>query len=69
MLMKSTLLIGGVALALSANAAMQHAGAQSAPKFTVDPASPRIPNNWQLGQVASVSVDANDHVWIPQRPS
>jgi DNA-binding beta-propeller fold protein YncE len=38
------------------------------PKFRVDPAWPKIPNNWQLGQVASVSVDAQDHVWVLQRP-
>lgn len=68
--MKSTLLIGGVvALALSANPAMQHAGEQSAPKFTVDPSWPNVPEKWQFGQVASVSVDGNDHVWILQRPS
>jgi DNA-binding beta-propeller fold protein YncE len=38
------------------------------PKFRVDPSWPTIPSNWQLGQVASVSVDADDHVWILQRP-
>jgi hypothetical protein len=38
------------------------------PKFSVDPAWPKIPNNWQFGQVASVSVDAQDHVWVLQRP-
>ena len=39
-----------------------------APRFQVDPAWPKIPNNWQFGQVASVSVDAQDHVWVLQRP-
>ena len=39
-----------------------------APKFRVDPAWPTIPNNWQFGQVASVSVDMRDHVWVLQRP-
>ena len=33
--------------------------ATAAPKFRVDPAWPKIPNNWQFGQVASVSVDAD----------
>jgi DNA-binding beta-propeller fold protein YncE len=42
--------------------------AEPAPRFRVDPSWPTIPNNWQLGQVASVSVDAADHVWILQRP-
>ena len=52
-----------------ASPAMQQAAQVAAPKFTVDPSWPKIPNNWQFGQVASVSVDANDHVWILQRPS
>src|SRR2546426_12435359 len=38
------------------------------PMFRVDPAWRKIPNNWQFGQVASVSVDAQDHVWVLQRP-
>ena len=38
------------------------------PAFTVDPAWPTIPNNWQFGQVASVAIDAQDHVWVLQRP-
>ena len=48
-----------------------HAGqttTRDGPKFQVDPAWPKIPNNWQLGQVASVSVDGRDHVWVLQRP-
>jgi DNA-binding beta-propeller fold protein YncE len=39
-----------------------------APAFTVDPSWPKIPNNWQFGQVASVAIDADDHVWVLQRP-
>jgi len=42
--------------------------ASGAPHFRVDPAWAKIPNNWQFGQVASVSVDAQDHVWVLQRP-
>jgi DNA-binding beta-propeller fold protein YncE len=41
----------------------------SLPKFTVEPSWPRIPNNWVFGQVASVAIDAQDRVWILQRPS
>ena len=41
---------------------------RGAPAFRVDPSWPTIPNNWQFGQVASVSVDAQDHVWVLQRP-
>ncbi len=38
------------------------------PAFKVDPGWPKIPNNWQFGQVASVAIDAQDHVWVLQRP-
>ena len=41
----------------------------AATEFQVDPFWPKpLPNNWILGQVAGVAVDANDHVWIIQRP-
>ena len=42
--------------------------ARDVPVFRVDPSWPQIPANWQFGQVASVSVDADDHVWVLQRP-
>ena len=42
--------------------------ASGVPMFRVDPTWPRIPNNWQFGQVASVSIDEQDHVWVLQRP-
>ncbi|MEO8259776.1 MAG: hypothetical protein ABI868_20690 [Acidobacteriota bacterium] len=45
------------------------AAASAIPKFQVDPAWPKIPNSWQFGQVASVSIDAQDHVWVLQRPA
>src|SRR5271169_1936352 len=42
---------------------------EGAPTFQVDPFWPKpLPNNWILGQVAGVAVDAQDHVWIIQRP-
>jgi hypothetical protein len=45
------------------------ATAAEAPRYEVDPAWPKpLPNNWLLGQVSSVAVDAQDHVWITQRP-
>lgn len=37
--------------------------------FTVDPSWPKpLPNQWILGQVSGVAVDANDHIWVLQRP-
>ena len=45
------------------------AQAADAPKFQVDPAWPKpLPNNWIMGQAAGVAVDAQDHVWVVQRP-
>ena len=40
------------------------------PTFAVDPSWPKpLPNQWILGAVAGVAVDASDHVWIVHRPS
>jgi DNA-binding beta-propeller fold protein YncE len=48
------------------------AGAQSAtpkpPVFQVDPKWPTIPNNWVLGEVTSIAVDARDNIWVLHRP-
>jgi DNA-binding beta-propeller fold protein YncE len=39
------------------------------PAFRVDPYWPRpLPNNWILGQVGGISVDAQDNIWVFQRP-
>ena len=38
------------------------------PHFQVDPFWPHLPKQWILGQVAGVATDAQDHVWIIQRP-
>src|ERR1700749_795774 len=39
------------------------------PGYTVDAAWPKpLPNNWILGQVAGIAVDAKDHVWLIHRP-
>jgi hypothetical protein len=45
-------------------------GTPMAPAYEVDPAWPKaLPNQWILGAVAGVAVDAQDHVWIVHRPS
>ena len=57
--------------ATSAQSAAKHppqTASRRAPRFEVDPAWPKIPNNWQFGWVASVAVDGRDHVWVLQRP-
>ena len=44
------------------------AHAQS-PAFRVDPYWPKpLPHNWILGQVGGIAVDAQDNVWVFQRP-
>jgi hypothetical protein len=55
---------------LAVAAALLGAAAEDAPFYEVDPAWPRpLPNQWLLGAVAGVAVDANDHVWIVHRPA
>ena len=45
------------------------APAAEPPRFQVDPSWPKpLPNDWILGQAAGVAVDAQDHVWVIQRP-
>jgi hypothetical protein len=44
------------------------ANAQS-PAFRVDPYWPKpLPNKWILGQVGGIYVDAQDNIWVFQRP-
>jgi NHL repeat len=39
------------------------------PRYKVDPYWPQeLPNNWVMGQVAGISVDGQDHIWVLQRP-
>ncbi len=38
------------------------------PQFEVDASWPNMPNDWVTGQVSSVTVDANDVVWVLHRP-
>ena len=39
------------------------------PEYQVDPFWPKpLPNNWLIGQVSGVAVDAGDHIWILHRP-
>ena len=44
-------------------------GAGDAASFQFDPTWPKpLPDNWTLGNVVGVAVDARDHVWIVHRP-
>ena len=62
----SRLLASVVALcSLMVGCATQH----GVPKFEPDPSWPKpLPNNWMLGQVSGIFVDAHDHIWVTSRP-
>jgi DNA-binding beta-propeller fold protein YncE len=69
--MRSTIRLGVVFAAALAAVLVVETGRSAdrpVPKFQVEPGWAKIPNNWQLGQVASVATDAQDHVWVLQRP-
>jgi hypothetical protein len=60
---------GGLGTTLSSPiTAAQGAQGVTVPIFQADPAWPRLPNNWVLGEVSSVAVDRHDHVWVLHRP-
>src|SRR5262245_23240633 len=42
--------------------------AQRVPTYEVDPFWPKLPAKFELGQVGGVAVDAQDHIWVLQRP-
>ena len=44
------------------------ASGRDVPKFKVDPTWLKLPSKWTLGVVSSSAVDAQDHVWVLQRP-
>ena len=52
-----------------AKAQAQAPTARRVPVFEVDPAWPKLPNNWVVGHVASVAVDRRDHVFMLHRPN
>ena len=57
-------LIAGLGLGI-----LPHAAAAEGPEFKVDPSWPKaLPNNWIMGQIGGMTVDAQDHIWVNQRP-
>jgi hypothetical protein len=38
------------------------------PRFALDKSWPHVPEQWKLGFISSVCVDAEDHVWVLHRP-
>ena len=67
-------LAGGLAVAGCAGPSQQPAPAADAgplvPRFRYDKSFPQpLPNQWKLGHVTGVAVDARDHIWIIHRPA
>jgi DNA-binding beta-propeller fold protein YncE len=65
---RHALAVLALGLAALAGVAAQQAVTRRAPAFHVDPAWPAIPNNWVLGEVTSIAVDARDRIWVLHRP-
>jgi hypothetical protein len=58
-----------VSCAAPATAPEAAAASDGPPAFEPDPSWPKhLPNQWMLGQVSGVAVDAQDHVWVVHRP-
>ena len=65
------LILAALMIALSVGSLALERASQApgaAPSFQVDPFWPKLPKAWILGQVSGVAVDAQDHVWVLQRP-
>jgi NHL repeat len=60
---------GIIAAAFASAAFAVSPAAAEGPEFKVDASWPkRLPNNWILGQIGGMTVDAQDHIWVFQRP-
>ena len=45
-------------------------GAQTAPDYYPDPTWPKpLPNNWKFGGITGLAVDADENVWVLNRPN
>lgn len=62
-------IVAGQAGLVKTAAAQSRQTPREIPKFQVDPSWPKLPGKWVFGQVSSVSVDAQNHAWILQRPT
>ena len=61
-------LAGFALVAFAITLAAQGPKTGKVPTFEPDPAFPKLPNNWVLGNVPGITVDRHDNVWIIHRP-
>jgi len=60
--------IAGAVLAVTL--LVSNARAQEAPSYVFDPTWPQpLPNNWKIGGVTGLAVDADDNIWVLNRPN
>jgi hypothetical protein len=69
----SMLTLGGVLLSavlclVGSDRIRAQSSGRRLPLFDVDRAWPQVPAKWKLGDVSSVAVDGQDHVWLLHRP-
>jgi hypothetical protein len=62
------IVVSGMRHGLFGKAASAQAQPDGVPIFQVDPSWPKVPEKWKLGGVSNIAVDAQDHVWVLQRP-
>ena len=58
-----------LAFVFAATFAAQSRTTVSVPTFQADPSWPAIPRNWVFGEVSSIAVDSQDHIWVLHRPA
>ena len=68
-LFSALLLFGGCASGADDMATTSDVVSGGVPTFTVDPTWPQtMPNDWIMGSITAVFVDAQDHVWVTHLP-
>jgi len=61
--------VAAVLASVTVVAGAQAIAAEGPPTFKVDASWPKqLPNNWVIGQIGGMTVDAQDHIWVFQRP-
>ena len=65
---RRAMLIALLSIAGALTATTAFAQTRALPVFEVDPAWPKVPAKWKLGDASSIAIDAQDNVWVLHRP-